>query len=257
MDYVARGDGFNVFLTGTAMILSLRAPASANQEAEVQPGAIDSFRHDTVVRMRLIGASDHPLVTGVDQLPGTNNYFIGQAEALLVRGQRIVIDRMTLNGSGDALTTYSTIYMVDSKLVGHGDTILAYAALYCLRCEIHSIGPFTWTRTPQGSHGNVFVKSTFFGIDKPLPWTVAADGSGGQMSSKVLARLPRNGPGSSAPNFPYAEMVLIDSKVSGCTSASSWLNSLARGCPCRTACPSSARTSVSMKAARATSSARW
>jgi hypothetical protein len=144
-----------------------------------------------------------------------NNYFIGQAEALLVRGERIVIDRMTLNGSGDALTTYGSIYMVDSKLVGHGDTILAYAALYCLRCELQSIGPFTWTRTPQGSHGNVFVNSKFIAIDKPLPWTVAADGSGGQMSSKVLARLPRNGPGSSAPNFPYAEMVLIDSQVSG------------------------------------------
>jgi pectinesterase len=86
-----------------------------------------------------------------------NNYFIGQAEALLVRGERIVIDHMTLSGSGDALTTYGTIYMADSKLSGHGDTILAYAALFCLRCELHSHGPFTWTRTPQGSHGNVFV----------------------------------------------------------------------------------------------------
>ena len=85
------------------------------------------------------------------------NTFIGQAEALLVRGQQIVIDRMTLNGSGDALTTYGTIYMVDCKLTGDGDTILGYAALFCLRCEVHSVGPFTWTRTPQGSHGNVFV----------------------------------------------------------------------------------------------------
>jgi pectinesterase len=144
-----------------------------------------------------------------------NNYFIGQAEALLVRGQQIVIDRMTLNGSGDALTTYGTIYMVDSKLTGDGDTILAYAALFCLRCEVHSRGPFTWTRTPQGGHGNVFVDSTFIAIDEPLPWTVNADGSGGQKSSKVLARLPRNGPGSSQPNFPYAEMVLINSRVRG------------------------------------------
>ena len=144
-----------------------------------------------------------------------NNYFIGQAEALLVRGERVVIDRMTLNGSGDALTTYGTMYMVDSKLSGHGDTILGYAALFCLRCEIHSVGPFTWTRTPQGSHGNVFVNSTFIAVDEPLPWTVNPDGTGGQKSSKVLARLPRNGPGSSAPNFPYAEMVLINSRVSG------------------------------------------
>jgi hypothetical protein len=144
-----------------------------------------------------------------------NNYFIGQAEALLVRGERIVIDRMTLNGSGDALTTYGSMYMVDSKVTGHGDTILGYAALFCLRCEIHSVGPFTWTRTPQGSHGNVFIDSRFIAVDEPLPWTVNPDGTGGQKSSKVLARLPRNGPGSSAANFPYAEMVLIDSRVSG------------------------------------------
>lgn len=145
-----------------------------------------------------------------------NNDFIGQAEALLVRGERIVIDRMTLNGSGDALTTYGTIYMVDSKLTGDGDTILGYAALYCLRCEIRSKGPFTWTRTPPGSHGNVFVDSTLIAVDEPLPWSVNADGSGGQKASKVLARLPRNGPaGSPSRNFPHAEMVLIDSKVDG------------------------------------------
>lgn len=144
-----------------------------------------------------------------------NNYFIGQAEALLVRGERIVFDRMTLNGSGDAMTTYGSIYMVDSKLTGDGDTILGYAALFCLRCEIHSRGPFTWTRTPQGSHGNVFVDSTFIAIDEPLPWTVNVDGTGGQIASKALARLPRNGPGSSAPNFPYAEMVLINARTKG------------------------------------------
>ena len=145
-----------------------------------------------------------------------NNYFIGQAEALLVRGQQIVLDRMTLNGSGDALTTYGTLYMVDSKLTGHGDTILGYGALFCLRCEVQSIGPFTWTRTPKDSHGNVFVDSTFIAVDQPLPWTVAADGSGGQKASKVLARLPRNGsPDSPTTNFPYAEMVLINAKTSG------------------------------------------
>ena len=149
-----------------------------------------------------------------------NNYFMGQAEALLVRGQRIVVDRMTLNGSGDALTTYGTIYMVDSKLTGHGDTILGYAALYCLRCEVHSIGPMTWTRTPQGSHGNVFVDSTLIAIDEPLPWTVT-ETDPGRKTPSVFARLPRNSPGSSAPNFPYAEMVLIDTKSQG-VSAEGW-----------------------------------
>src|SRR5262249_50398738 len=50
------------------------------------------------------------------------NYFIGQAEALLMRGEHNIVDHMTLNGSGDAMTTYGSIYMVDSKLTGDGDT---------------------------------------------------------------------------------------------------------------------------------------
>jgi len=143
------------------------------------------------------------------------NSFIGQAEALLVRGQRNVIDHMTLNGSGDALTTYGTLYMVDSKLTGHGDTILGYAALFCLRCEIETLGPFTWTRTPQGQHGNVFVDSTFTYLDTPLPWTITATDPG-RKSPGVFARLPKNGPvGAPGANFPYAEMVLISARTKG------------------------------------------
>ena len=145
-----------------------------------------------------------------------NNYFIGQAEALLMRGERNIVDRMTLNGSGDAFTTGGTIYMVDSKLTGDGDTILGYAALYCLRCEIRSVGPFTWTRTPQGSHGNVFIDSTFIYLDKPLPWSVTPSNPAGQKVNGVFARLPRNGPpGASFANFPFAEMVLIDTRTQG------------------------------------------
>lgn len=142
------------------------------------------------------------------------NHFFGQAEALLARGERIVIDHMTLLGSGDALTTGGTIYMADSTLVGDGDTILGYAALFCLRCEIRSAGPFTWTRTPQGGHGNVFVDSTFIYEDRPLPWTITGE-SAGQKSTGVFARLPRNGPQSANANFPYAEMVLIDARTKG------------------------------------------
>ncbi|ADL01965.1 pectinesterase family protein [Brevundimonas subvibrioides] len=144
-----------------------------------------------------------------------NNYFFGQAEALLMRGERNIIDRMTLNGSGDALTTHGTLYMVDSLLTGDGDTILGYAALYCLRCELRSAGPFSWTRTPQGSHGNVFVDSTFIHVDRPLPWEITPADVPGRSGPGVFARLPRNGPTSSQINFPFAEMVLIDTRTDG------------------------------------------
>ena len=143
-----------------------------------------------------------------------NNYFIGQAEALLVNGQEIIIDHMTLSGSGDAFQTApkTTIYFADSKLTGHGDTVLGYGAVFFLRSEIHSIGPFTWTRTAQGNHGNIFVNSTLVAIDEPLPWTVTASGSG-QKSNAVLARLPRNK--GKITNFPNAEMILINTRTSG------------------------------------------
>lgn len=144
------------------------------------------------------------------------NDFIGQAEALLMRGERNIVDRMTLNGSGDAFTTYGSIYMVDSLLTGDGDTILAYASLFCLRCEIRSTGPFTWTRTPQGRHGNVFVESNLVYTDKPLPWSITAENPEGRKTPGVLGRLPRNGAaGSAMANFPHAEMVLINTRTDG------------------------------------------
>lgn len=143
------------------------------------------------------------------------NHAIGQAEALMSRGQRIVVDHMTLEGSGDALTTYGTLYVADSKLTGHGDTVLGYAAAYFLRTEIHSIGPFSWTRTPEGSRGNVFVDCTFIATDAPLPWTVTATDPGRKVKA-VFARLPRNTAVTAAQsNYPHAEMVLIDTRTHG------------------------------------------
>lgn len=127
-----------------------------------------------------------------------NNYYKGQAEALLIEGMRVILDHMTLNGSGDAFTTYGTIYVADSKLTGDGDTVLGYGSVYWLRSEIDSGGAVTWTRTVQGIHGNVFVDCTIIGTD----------------GNDTFARLPDNS-GGAMPNWPYAEMVLINTKTSG------------------------------------------
>lgn len=143
-----------------------------------------------------------------------NNYAIGQAEALMTRGERIVLSDMTLNGSGDALTTYGTLYVADSKLTGHGDTILGYAAAYFLRTELQSIGPFSWTRTPAGQHGNVFVDCRFIASEAPLPW--GQQGDKAERPPAVFARLPRNrSVTAAAANYPHAEMVLIDTRTQG------------------------------------------
>ena len=157
------------------------------------------------------------------------NYFVGQAEAMRVGGTRIILDHMTLNGSGDAFTTDpgTSIYFVDSKLTGHGDTILGYGAVFFHRSEVHSIGPFSWTRTAHGNHGNIFVNSSLIAIQTPLPWSVTERNPKGQTPMSTFARLTKNCKGvdmsemdeatieKTRCNFPYAEMVLINTKTSG------------------------------------------
>ena len=63
VSFLARGPGYNLFLTPTEAVLSLRAP--------------DALPVPAVVRMRLVGANAHPTLTGLDLLPGTTNYFVG------------------------------------------------------------------------------------------------------------------------------------------------------------------------------------
>lgn len=126
------------------------------------------------------------------------NLYRGQAEALLIDGERVVLSNMHLNGSGDALTTYGTSYITDSTLLGDGDTILGYGSVFWNRSFIStSAGPVTWTRTPQGVHGNVLLDCTVMGN-----------------VNSTLARLPDN-TGGVAPNWPYAEMVLLNTTLRG------------------------------------------
>lgn len=128
-----------------------------------------------------------------------NNYLKGQAESLLVDGMRVIVDQMTLNGSGDAFTTYGTVYITDTKLTGDGDTVLGYGSVYWLNSEIDSSSAVTWTRTVQAQvHGNVFVNSTIIGVQ----------------GNSTFARLPDNTGGVMA-NWPYTEVVLINTKTEG------------------------------------------
>lgn len=127
-----------------------------------------------------------------------NNYYKGQAEALLIEGVRVVVDHMTMNGSGDAFTTYGTIFITDSELTGDGDSVLGYGSVYWQRSKIVSLAVVTWTRTVQGIHGNIFVDCTIIGTQ----------------GNATFARLPDNS-GGVMPNWPYAEVVLINTKTAG------------------------------------------
>lgn len=87
---------------------------------------------------------------------------IGQAEGLLLSGERIALYGVHIIGSGDALQANGTIYMEDCELDGGGDTILGRGSLFARKCNFRNDGgPFSWVRNTQGNHGDVFVECTF------------------------------------------------------------------------------------------------
>lgn len=132
-----------------------------------------------------------------------SNYYKGQAEGLLVSGERNIIRRLNITGSGDALNLRGSVYLVDSRIVGDGDTILGYGPAFFRRCELSSHGAYMWIRNPEANHGNVFVDCTFA--------TPATPSRLGRRSDPVIARLPNN----HGINYPYAEAVLINCRLQG------------------------------------------
>ncbi|MFZ3342469.1 MAG: hypothetical protein WA213_16420, partial [Terriglobales bacterium] len=147
--------------------------------------------------------------TGIELINfSLNNYFIGQAEGVLISGSRNIVSHMNIKGSGDALNLRGSVYLTDSLIIGDGDTILGVGPAFFRRCEIRSVGPFMWIRNTAANHGNVFVDCTFTAIDRPLPWSPP---SRPIPASRVLARLPNN----HGLNYPYAEAVLIRCRLNG------------------------------------------
>ena len=119
----------------------------------------------------------------------------GQAEGLLLNGERTIVKNVTIEGAGDALQTNGSAYFENIRLTGTGDTILGRGPAYFRHCEIASRGAFMWIRNTQANHGNVFDRCTF-----------RATGD-----ETVLARLPDN----KGRNYPYAEAVLLDATLVG------------------------------------------
>src|SRR6266568_411342 len=69
--FLSRGRGYTLFLTPTQAVLSLRAPPLRRR------GGAENKIAQAELRMTLLGANAQPRVEGLDQLPGTVNYFVG------------------------------------------------------------------------------------------------------------------------------------------------------------------------------------
>jgi pectin methylesterase-like acyl-CoA thioesterase len=120
----------------------------------------------------------------------------GQAEGLLITGNRNILSHVHVIGSGDALQVNGPTYIVDSEITGAGDTVLGRGPAFFERCTLRSTGVFMWIRNTDANHGNVFKDCTFI-VTGQQPTT--------------LARSPKN----NASTYPYAEAVLLNCALSG------------------------------------------
>ncbi len=84
--YMARGDGYTLFLTANDAVFSLRSASAENKTSAVRRGtelrpkglaARQQNNVTAVVRMQLVGGNSLAKVSASSQLPGKSNYFIG------------------------------------------------------------------------------------------------------------------------------------------------------------------------------------
>ncbi len=68
--FLSRGRGYTLFLTSTEAVLGLNSPQSPPRTQRIASSAVN-------LRMKLVGANPTAQVTGLEELPGKSNYFIG------------------------------------------------------------------------------------------------------------------------------------------------------------------------------------
>ena len=117
----------------------------------------------------------------------------GQAEGLLLMGERNCLKNVKIVGSGDALQVNGSAYFEECVIDGAGDTLLGRGPSFFNNCTLTSGGPFMWIRNTDANHGNVFLNCTFLG----------------KREGGTFARSPEN----KGKSYPYAEAVLINCRI--------------------------------------------
>jgi len=77
--FLSRGSGYNLFLTPAEAVLTLSRPAAEGEDTAALHQAVlrPSPQARAAVRMRLMGANRQPRISGLGELPGKTNYFLG------------------------------------------------------------------------------------------------------------------------------------------------------------------------------------
>jgi hypothetical protein len=87
VQFLARGRGYTLFLTPTEAVLALQKPPAAQTSPRTgRPARAAAPEHrqgigPAVLRLQLLGANPQPHMTGLEELPGKVNYFIGNDPA--------------------------------------------------------------------------------------------------------------------------------------------------------------------------------
>jgi hypothetical protein len=80
--FLARGSGYSLALTGNEAVLTLEPPGGKGETAKrgngQEPRPLDPNLQPSTVRMQLVGANASPIITGLAELPGKANYFVGK-----------------------------------------------------------------------------------------------------------------------------------------------------------------------------------
>jgi pectinesterase len=194
-------------------IVYFRNKANITFQGESREGVVVCYANNEVF-------NPHPSNVATNEMPGTfpsrraafmgdqasgvhltnltiRNLTRGQAEALLLTGERNVVSHATIEGSGDALQVNGSVYLTDCRIVGDGDSILGRGPAFFNRCTIISnYGPHMWIRNTDANHGNVFLDCTFQTVEG---------------RETVIARSPTN----HGKNYPYCEAVLLNCALEG------------------------------------------
>src|ERR1700733_2641323 len=84
--FLYRGGGYGLFLTPTEAVLKIQSGAESPDSGKTSPkepklkdprGRVPTDLKNAVVRMRFLGAKKKAEITGIDELEGKINYFIG------------------------------------------------------------------------------------------------------------------------------------------------------------------------------------
>jgi hypothetical protein len=80
VDFLARGGGYTLFLSGEQAVFALRQPVEVETPADVERTDPPKYRSEALT-MALVGSNPNPAVSGEDVQPGIGNYFLGSDPA--------------------------------------------------------------------------------------------------------------------------------------------------------------------------------